>query len=145
RFAQGDEHRIVVATGVNDADLGIEPARSAAALEFGLASLDAPALVIGPPPMGGESLQSRIHDLDGTFADLCEKRGVPYISTYRPLADHHAWHDARAEDGVHPNQAGYGLLAYVILHEGWYQWLGATPPPEPVKKRQRQRSDDDLS
>ncbi|NEE02543.1 GDSL-type esterase/lipase family protein [Phytoactinopolyspora halotolerans] len=135
RFAHGDEHRIVVATGVNDANLGVDPARSAAALQFGLASMDVPALVIGPPPLGDAELRARIHDLDAAFAALCQSRDVPYISTYHPLAEHHAWDEARAEDGIHPNQAGYGLLAYVILHEGWYRWLGVEPPPEPVKKR----------
>lgn len=137
RFADGDEHRIVVAAGVNDASHGIEPARSVAALEFGLASVDVPALVVGPPPVGDDAMQGRLHELDSALAQLCDRRGVSYISTYRPLWKHKPWHDARADDGIHPNQTGYGLLAYVVLNEGWYQWLDAEPPAEPAKKRNR--------
>jgi hypothetical protein len=29
-----------------------------------------------------------------------------------------------AGDGVHPGQAGYGLLAWLVLHNGWADWLG---------------------
>jgi lysophospholipase L1-like esterase len=137
RFTHGDEHRIVVATGMNDANLGVEPARSTAALACGLASLDVPARVGGPAPVGDDALRGRIRELDDAFAELCRRRQVTYISTYGPLAGHRGWQDAVADDGIHPNQTGYGLLAYVILNEGWYQWLGATPPPKPVGKRRR--------
>jgi hypothetical protein len=36
---------------------------------------------------------------------------------------------------MHPDQTGYGLLAYVILNGGWYDWLGATPPQTPIERR----------
>jgi acyl-CoA thioesterase-1 len=26
-------------------------------------------------------------------------------------------------DGIHPGQAGYGLIAWLVLHGGWDQWL----------------------
>ncbi|AYY12004.1 lysophospholipase [Actinobacteria bacterium YIM 96077] len=135
RFTHGDEHRIVVATGVSDARMEIEPERSAAALDFGLAATDAQALVVGPPPVGDEPLQQRIQVLDDAFATLCQERQVSYISTYRALARRKTWHEARADDGIHPNQSGYGILAYVLLNEGWYEWLGVEPPKTPVKRR----------
>lgn len=135
RFAHGDEQRIVVAPGVADARAGVDPTRTAAALEFSLASLDVPTLVIGPPPVGDDAMLDRLARLDEAFASLSERRGATYISTYQPLARRKTWHDARAGDGVHPNQSGYGILAYVVLNEGWYQWLGVTPPTEPVKAK----------
>lgn len=135
RFAHGDEHRIVVSTGVTDAHLGIDPARSAAALEFGLSSIDVRALVVGPPPVGDDAMLERLRELDESYAALCQRLGTAYIGTYHPLAGHKAWADARTEDGIHPNQTGYGLLAHVVLNDGWYQWLGIEPPPEPVKRR----------
>ncbi|NDL60012.1 GDSL-type esterase/lipase family protein [Phytoactinopolyspora mesophila] len=135
RFSGGDEQRIVVATGVADAYHHVDPARSAAALEFGLGSLDVPTLVIGPPPVGDDAMLGRVHELDAAFGELCRRRGVPYICTFQPLSRRKPWHDARADDGIHPNQSGYGMLAYVILHEGWYQWLDVPPPAAPVKGR----------
>jgi acyl-CoA thioesterase I len=128
RFARGDEHRAVIASGINDADRGIDPAKSAAALDFGLASAGVPILVVGPPPVGDDNLQARIADIDAAFAEVCHRHEVPYLATYGPLAGKKPWLEAKADDGVHPNQTGYGLLAYVVLHGGWYEWLGVEPP-----------------
>ncbi|MGH8826941.1 MAG: GDSL-type esterase/lipase family protein [Jiangellaceae bacterium] len=140
RFARGDEHRVVVAVGVADAFHGIAPDRSTAALEFGLGSVSVPTLVVGPPPVGTEAVQERLARLDEAYGRLCARRDVRYISTFAPLVRRAQWHAARATDGVHPDQAGYGLLAYVVLHGGWYEWLGVTPPHEPVKARSRPSS-----
>ena len=32
--------------------------------------------------------------------------------------------DLAAGDGVLPGQAGYGLMAWLVLHTGWHAWLG---------------------
>jgi lysophospholipase L1-like esterase len=135
RFARGDEHRAVIAPGFNDAGRGVDPAQSAAALEFGLASAGVPVLVVGPPPVGDEDMLARIEAVDAAFSEVCDRTGTPYLRTYRALAGKKAWVEARADDGVHPNQTGYGLLAYVVLHGGWYDWLGVDPPAKPVKSR----------
>lgn len=140
RFARGDEHRVVVAVGVADAFHGIEPDRSTAALEFGLASISVPALVVGPPPVGTDSVQERVAGLDEAYGQLCARREVRYISTFAPLVRRAEWQRARAADGIHPDQTGYGLLAYVVLHEGWYDWLGVTPPRSPVRPRREARN-----
>lgn len=132
RFARGDEHRVVLAVGVADAVRGIEPERSAAALEFGLSSMSVPALVVGPPPVGDVDLRRRIEAVDAAYADLCERRSVPYLPTFEALVHKAPWQRARAADGIHPDQAGYGMLAYLVLHGGWYSWLGIdTPLPSP--------------
>lgn len=135
RFARGEEHRVVIATGVCDAVQGLDPHQSAAALEFGLAATGVPALVVGPPPTGDDDLRKRIQDVDAAFAQVCARRGVPYVNTFEPLARKPAWRAARAADGMHPDQTGYGLLAYIVLYGGWYEWLEATPPTTPTKRR----------
>ena len=28
----------------------------------------------------------------------------------------------------HPGQAGYGLMAWLVLHRGWYDWLDLPEP-----------------
>ncbi|WP_454301368.1 GDSL-type esterase/lipase family protein [Salana multivorans] len=63
------------------------------------------------------------------FSDVCGRRRVPYVDTYSPLVDHEQWaSDLAAGDGVHPGQAGYGLLAWLVLHHDWYDWLGIPAP-----------------
>ncbi|PZF79440.1 GDSL-type esterase/lipase family protein [Jiangella anatolica] len=140
RFARGDEHRVVLAGGIGDAARGVPVARSAAALEFGLSSLSVPALVVGPPPVGDETMLERIGELDAAWAGTCERRDVPYISTFGPLTAKAAWQTARADDDLHPDQTGYGLLAYLVLNGGWYSWLGVEPPRTPVKDRRAPRA-----
>lgn len=140
RFARGDEHRVVLAPGVADAYRGVPVARSVAALEFGLSSVSVPALVVGPPPVGDEAMVARIGELDAAWADLCARRSVPYIATFGPLAAKASWQHARSDDGIHPDQTGYGLLAYLVLNGGWYSWLGVEPPRTPVKDRRVPRA-----
>lgn len=140
RFARGDEHRVVLAPGVADAYRGVAVARSVAALEFGLSSLSVPALVVGPPPVGDDAMVARIGELDAAWAQLCDRRDVPYITTFGPLAAKAAWRTARAADGLHPDQTGYGLLAYLVLNGGWYSWLGVEAPSTPVKDRRVPRA-----
>jgi lysophospholipase L1-like esterase len=131
RFARGDEHRIVISAGVNDAGRGVPPAHSAAALDFGLGSTDVPALVVGPPPLGDAALTARIAMVDQAFAGVCARRGVPYISTYERLLRRPTWRRARADDGIHPDRSGYVMLARLVLDGGWFSWLGlpSTKPP----------------
>ncbi|RIQ13610.1 GDSL-type esterase/lipase family protein [Jiangella rhizosphaerae] len=140
RFARGDEHRVVLAPGVADAHRGVPVARSVAALEFGLSSVSVPALVVGPPPVGDDAMVARIGELDAAWADLCARREVPYIATFGPLSANSAWQRARADDGIHPDQTGYGLLAYLVLNGGWYPWLGVEAPRTPVKDRRVPRA-----
>lgn len=135
RFARGDEHRVVISVGVADAVRAVDPARSTAALEFGLESIGVPTLVIGPPPVGDADVRRRLATLDESYRELCSRRSVSYIETFEPLVRKAAWQQARADDGIHPDQSGYGMLAYLVLGGGWYPWLGAKPPETPVKAR----------
>jgi hypothetical protein len=52
---------------------------------------------------------------------------VPYIDTFTPLVSHEDWlTDLAAGDGRHPGQAGYGLIAWLVLHGGWTRFLGVS-------------------
>ncbi len=128
RFARGDEHRIVISAGLNDAYRGVAPAQSAAALDFGLASIDVPALVVGPPPLGDAALTARLAMVDEAFAAVCARRDVPYIPIYERLLRRPTWRRARAADGIHPDRTGYAMLARMILNSGWLPWLGLPAP-----------------
>ena len=54
-----------------------------------------------------------------------EVGSVPFVDCYGPLSSHEQWFsDLAAGDGTHPGQAGYGLVAWLVLHGGWHSWLG---------------------
>ena len=64
-------------------------------------------------------------DLSAAFADVATRRRVPFVDTFTPLAAHEQWlGDLAAGDGILPGQAGYGLMAWLVLHTGWHAWLG---------------------
>jgi hypothetical protein len=44
---------------------------------------------------------------------------------YGPLARHEQWlaDITMGEDDL-PRQAGYGLMAWLVLHSAWHEWLG---------------------
>ncbi|MGL5856916.1 MAG: GDSL-type esterase/lipase family protein [Angustibacter sp.] len=128
RWHVGADNRLVVAVGGNDIEHGISLART----RLNLANLvdDATSeglrpLVIGPPPRadrGWHDAQRAVHEAQ---RDVCERRGILYVDCFEPLVGHEQWYaDLEAGDGVHPGQAGYGLLAWLVLHCGWSAWLG---------------------
>jgi acyl-CoA thioesterase I len=130
RFADAapEDCRLVVGLGHQDLRLGLSLPRSRLNLANVLDECSArglPVFVVGPPPAPEEWRNSRIAELSGAFSDVCLRRGVPYVDCFDPLVAHEDWlTDLAAGDGVHPGQAGYGLMAWLVLHGGWHAWLG---------------------
>lgn len=129
RFALHTDNRLVLGLGSADLDEGLSLARSRlnlANILDGATAQRIPSFVVGPPPrqdIDGAALSA----LSDAFADVCQRRHVPYVETYQPLHTHDQWHaDIAAGDGTHPGQAGYGLLAWLVLHNGWHDWLGVS-------------------
>lgn len=131
RFSSETDNRLVIGLGRADLDANISLARS----RLNLANiLDACAerristFVVGPPPTYGARRDSsdwyRIGELSEAFADVSGRRRVPFIDLYQPLRDHEQWRADLAQDDGVPGQAGYGLIAWLILHNGWHDWLG---------------------
>ena len=59
------------------------------------------------------------------FGDVANRRRVPYVDCFTPLVAHEQWlADLATGDGLLPGQAGYGLIAWLVLHTGWHVWLG---------------------
>jgi len=127
RLAPDVDNRLVVALGRADAAAGLSLARS----RLNLANIldvaeqrKIPAFVVGPPP-GSTADADKLADLSAAFADVASRRRVPFVDTYSPLAAHDQWlGDLAAGNGVLPGQAGYGLMAWLVLHTGWHSWLG---------------------
>jgi acyl-CoA thioesterase-1 len=127
RLSAEADNRLVVALGRADVDAGLSLARSRLNLANVLDIAEQRRIstfVVGPPP-GRAGDGDKIADLSGAYGDVATRRRVPYVDTYTPLASHEQWlGDLAAGDGVLPGQAGYGLMAWLVLHTGWHGWLG---------------------
>ncbi len=128
RFDDAADNRLVVGLGTADLDAGTSLARSRLNLANVLddaMSRSVRTFVVGPQPGQDAARNERVADLSTAFADVCDRRSVPYVDCYGPLSSHEQWFaDLAAGDGTHPGQAGYGLVAWLVLHGGWHAWLG---------------------
>lgn len=136
RFSPSADNRLVVGLGAADLDQGTTLARSRLNLANVLDDAAADSIatfVIGPPPSADRARDSRVAELSAAFADVCDRRAVPFVDCHGPLSGHEQWF-ADLSDGAtagvrspataHPGQAGYGLIAWLVLHGGWHAWLG---------------------
>ena len=127
RLSPEADNRLVVGLGRADIAAGLSLARSRLNLANILDVAEQrriPAFVVGPPP-GSVADGDRLAELSAAFADVATRRRVPYVDTFRPLAAHEQWlADLASGDGLLPRQAGYGLIAWLVLHTGWHGWLG---------------------
>ncbi len=122
--------RLVLGLGSSDLREGISLARS----RLNLADVVDQAqgeghavFVVGPPPaleVDGGALAT----LSAAYADVCARRGIPFVDLYSPLSEHEPFlSDLGAFDGVHPTQVGYGMIAWLVLKEPWYSFCDASP------------------
>lgn len=130
RFVDAADNRLVVGLGAGDVREGLSLARSRLNLANvldGAAARRIKTFVVGPPPTADVD-DDLLATLSGAFADVCQRRHVPYVDAHQALRAHDQWHaDVAAGDGLHPGQAGYGLMAWLVLHTGWHAWLGVNP------------------
>lgn len=130
RFAGAPQEsfRLVVGLGHADLDEGMSLPRSRLNLANILDECVArglPVFVVGPPPSARPRHAEFVGELSDAFADVCLRRRIPYVDCWRPLVQHEDWlTDMAAGDGRHPGQVGYGLMAWLVLHNGWAAWLG---------------------
>jgi len=128
RWAGRTERRVVLSVGTNDVASGITLARhrlNLANLLDDAASSGVGVFVVSPPPTADAELNERLEVLVDAQADVCARRGVPFVDCYAPLMGHDQWRTDLAASSVenHPGQAGYGLIAWLVLHNGWADWL----------------------
>lgn len=133
RYGDGSaDCRLLIGLGHQDAFAGLSVPRARLNLANVLDDAHSrrlPAFVVGPPPVSDPQVNAAVEELSRTFGDVCRRRDVPYVDTYTPLVTHETWlTDLASGDGLHPRQAGYGLIAWLVLHNGWYDWLGLPRP-----------------
>ncbi|MCS4484074.1 GDSL-type esterase/lipase family protein [Gleimia sp. 6138-11-ORH1] len=127
RFSVETENYLIVQLGKADLEAGISAARTrlnlANILDTALQKEIKP-LVIGPPPLRAFDMR-HLQELSKAGSEVCERRTITYINTFQPLINHSQWHDDLSLSPQQmPSQTGYGLMAWIILHCGWYQWIG---------------------
>lgn len=128
RWAGRGEKRLVISVGLGDIFSGVTLARHRLNLANILdesANTGVATFVVSPPPTADAETNAKLEVLVEAQADVCARRMVPFVDTYRPLLGHDQWKSelASSRDGVHPGQAGYGLMAWLVLHNGWTDWL----------------------
>ncbi|MCI7551596.1 MAG: GDSL-type esterase/lipase family protein [Actinomycetaceae bacterium] len=130
RLQRDADNRLVIALGSHDLDHGLSLARSRlhlANLLDNAARLGLSPFVVGPPPRL-DIPEPGIAKLSHAFEEVCSRRHTTYVDTYNPLVQHEQWNtDMAATGGAYaPRQAGYGLMAWLVLHQGWHEWLGVS-------------------
>lgn len=128
RFSTETENRLVIALPNTDPAAGISISRSRLnianivdeAKKSGIESF-----LVGPIPSRNPQLNPEIEHLASGFEDVAVRRGIPFVDCYRPLAEHMGFNDelSNSEHGL-PGQTGHGLIAWLVLNRGWYEWLG---------------------
>jgi len=87
--------------------------------------------VVGPTPTGDPETDHEIEHLSAGFEDVVRRRQIPYVDCFKPLREHEGW---QQETSAHPRglpgQVGYGLVAWLVLNRGWFEWLGLTEPQD---------------
>ncbi len=127
RFEPGIENRLVLAPGNSDPAAGVSMSRSRLNLANILdeaKKLGIDCLVVGPTPHRNDALNESISALSQGFADVAKRRDVTFIDCFEPLVAHEGWlAEVKASETGLPGQVGYGLLAWLVLHRGWFEWL----------------------
>lgn len=129
RWGRSEDRMLIVAPGHGDVGGGLSLARSRLNLanildEAKTAGIR--AFVVGPTPtLRGDDRE--IATLSGAFAEVCDRRSLPFVELAGTLSANEEWlADLAVTDGVHPSQVGYGLISWLVLHQGWHEWFGST-------------------
>lgn len=124
---QRDE-RAVFSFATNDVIMGMSQEESVASLRAALdlaKSLEVPAFVVGPPPVGDlPEADARLALVSQAYAELAAEFGVPFVATHAALSEPGPWlQEAAAADGSHPTGGGYAELAKLIEAGGFAGWI----------------------
>lgn len=121
------DHRVVLSLGSADVDSGLSLARSRlnlATVLDGLERYKFPTFVVGPAPSADRAKTEKVFELSGAFNDVCARRRIPYVDPVAALMHHEQYMgDVARSDRDIPTQTGYGLIAWLVLHSDFSQFL----------------------
>ena len=127
RWGAHADRRLLVSLGLEDAREGVSIARHRLNLANVLDAAAASgigAFVVGPAPTGDAELDDALAHYSEAQADVCDRRGVPFVECLTPLRHHDQWLTDVVTGGGLPAQAGYGLIAWLVLNNGWRAFIG---------------------
>jgi acyl-CoA thioesterase I len=132
RFSPETQNRLVLALGNSDAREGVSVSRSrlnVATIIDEARKNNISVFVVGPAPSFDKEINYEIEHLATGYEDVCKRRGVPFVDLFHPLVDHEGF-NAELEVSVRnsPGQTGFGLMAWLVLNRGWYEWLEIEAP-----------------
>jgi len=127
RFAADTDNRLIICLNPNDINAGISMSRSRLNLANILdtaASKGVQCFVISPIPSRNPQLNYDIEHLSAGFEDVASRRSLPFVDCFRPLVDHAGFNEELKNSVLGlPGQLGHGLIAWLVLNQGWYRWL----------------------
>ena len=128
RLPEVSENKVVFSFGINDTV--VENGQKRVSLENSIenarkmlltASAKYDVIMIGMPPINDEEQNKVIKELDTKYQVLCNELNIPYLSIYERLINDEIWKsEVSSNDGAHPRDKGYELLASFI--ESWAGW-----------------------
>ena len=128
RLPEVSENKVVFSFGVNDTV--VENGQKRVSLKNSIenaremllkASEKYDVIMIGMPPIDDEEQNKVIKELDAKYQVLCNELNIPYLSIYEKLANDKIWKsEVSSNDGAHPKDKGYELLASFI--KKWNSW-----------------------
>jgi acyl-CoA thioesterase-1 len=132
RFSPDAENRLILVLPNSDPSAGLSISRSRLNIATVLDEAKRAGIecfVVGPTPHRNPELNSEIEHLVAGFEDVCSRRGITFVDCFTPLVEHEAWNsEISASAAGRPGQIGHGLIAWLILNRGWYEWLGLPVP-----------------
>lgn len=87
------------------------------------------SFLVGPTPHRNPQLNGEVEHLASGFEDVASRRGIPFVDCFRPLVEHEGWNsEIENSEFGQPGQIGHGLIAWLVLNRGWYEWLQISAP-----------------
>jgi acyl-CoA thioesterase-1 len=132
RFSAETENKLVIALSNHDPAAGISISRSRLNIatiidEAKRAGIE--TFLVGPTPHRNAELNTEVEHLASGFEDVASRRGIPFVDCFRPLVEHEGWNlEIETSDQGIPGQVGHGLIAWLVLNRGWYEWLEIAAP-----------------
>ena len=128
RFSPDTDNRLVLALPNTDPAAGISISRS----RLNVATIIDEArrqgievFVVGPTPHSNAEVNYEVEHLSSGYEDVATRRQISFVDCFRPLVEHEGWNaEIEASDAGLPGQVGYGLIAWLVLNRGWFEWLG---------------------
>lgn len=132
RFSTATDNYLVLALSNADPAAGVSLSRSrlnVATILDECARAGIKTFVVGPTPHRNPELNREVGQLSAGFEDVCNRRGIRFVDCFTPLVEHEGWNEelSGSEYGI-PGQLGYGLVAWLVLNRGWYDWLELEAP-----------------